>query len=169
MSWTTFNWVDWLILAILAISIIVSLVRGFVREILSLTVWILATVVAYLLGDELGVLMKGWIHNESLRVDAGTFLLFIATLLIGSFFNYLLTESVRNSSLTFADRILGIFFGLLRGVVIVMMLVLFAPAGLLQSKSWQASELGPRFVAVENGWRHAVQELGSFVNRFTTG
>lgn len=169
MSWASFNWVDWMILLILAISAIVSVMRGFVREILSVTAWIIATVVAYVFGDELAVLLQGWISNTSLRINIAIFILFTMTLLIGAFFNYLLTEAVRNSSLTFTDRIFGIFFGLLRGIVIVMMLVLFAPAGLLQNKAWQESELAPHFVAAESGWRQGVQGFGAFINRLTAG
>jgi len=168
MNWQSFNWIDWLVVLILLASVAISIARGFIRETLSLAVWILATLNAYLLGDEMATMLAGFISKPSLRITVGMALLFVMTLMVGALLNHVLSEMVKNSGLTAADRILGIFFGLARGVIIIMMLVLFVPANIKQANSWQQSLLLPRFQVWEAASRETVQDMGAYIHRTLT-
>lgn len=168
MNWQNFNWVDWLVIAILLASVALSISRGFVREVLSLIVWVLAALNAYLLGDEMASLLADMIDKPLLRLSVGMALLFLLTLLVGALLNYVLSEALKKTNLTAADRILGVFFGLARGVIIVMMLVLFAPGIVKHGSSWQHSHLLPRFEAWESETRVTIQNMGAYIHRTLT-
>ena len=79
-----FTWVDWAIVAIVAISALISLSRGFVKEALSLLTWIIAGVVAWMFGGALALHLVEFIETPSARVIAACAMLFIATLLVGA-------------------------------------------------------------------------------------
>lgn len=159
MNWHAYNWVDWLLILIVLVSIGISVVRGFVREILSVAVWVLATLNAYLLGNRMASLMTTWVAESSLRLTLGMAALFIMTLLVGALLNYVLTEMVKSSGLTTADRILGSAFGLLRGIVILMALSFYLPSGMKHGDGWRQSVLAPHVAAWETGIRRTVQRV----------
>ena len=162
LSWHSYNWVDWVIVLILLVSIGFSMARGFIRETLSLAVWVLAVFNAYLLGDKMATLLAHWISRPSLSITMGMLTLFVMTLLVGALLNHVLAEMVKKSGLTAADRILGIFFGLARGVIIAMVLTLFVPGSVSQTQGWQHSILVPSFHAWEMDSRETVQHVGDF-------
>lgn len=169
MNWQSFNWIDWLVVAVLLASVAIGIARGFIREMLSLVVWILASFNAYLLGDELATMLVDLISKPSMRITIAMAILFVMTLLVGALLNHVLAEMVKKSGLTSADRILGVFFGLARGVILIMMLVLFAPAYMKQANGWQQSQMLPQFQAWEAGSRKTIQNMGAYIHRTLTG
>lgn len=74
-----FTWVDWAIVAIIGVSALISIKRGFVKEALSLVVWIVAGVVAWLFGGAVAQHLTNFIDIPSARVIAACALLFVAT------------------------------------------------------------------------------------------
>ena len=120
---TTF---DYAVLAIVGLSILLSMMRGFLRESLSLTGWVAAFFVAKLYTLELAPLLPEAIPTEPLRVLAAFVILFLATLLVGSLLAIALSEVFKKIGLDWLDRWLGALFGLARGVIIVGVLVLLA-------------------------------------------
>ena len=78
-----FTPVDWAIIAIIVISALISLKRGFVKEALSLLTWIIAGVVAWMFGGSLSQYLVSYIETPSARIIAGCTILFVATLLVG--------------------------------------------------------------------------------------
>ena len=86
-----FTWVDWCIVAIICVSCLISLQRGFVKEALSLLTWIVAGVVAWMFGGALAEHLTDFIELPSLRVIAACAILFIATLALGALVNYLIS------------------------------------------------------------------------------
>ena len=114
-----FTWVDWAIIAIIAISSLISLKRGFVKEALSLVTWIIAGVVAWMFGGALSQHLTDFIEMPSARVIAGCAILFVATLLVGALVNFLIGELVRVTGLSGTDRFLGMVFGGARGALLV--------------------------------------------------
>ncbi|MDC6625715.1 CvpA family protein, partial [Leclercia adecarboxylata] len=118
-----FTWVDWAIVAIVAISALISLSRGFVKEALSLLTWIIAGVVAWMFGGSLSVYLAGYIETPSARVIAGCAIMFIATLLVGAMVNYLIGELIRVTGIEGTDRFLGMAFGAARGALLVVVAV----------------------------------------------
>lgn len=140
------NWVDFLIVGIFTVSIIVSLFRGFVREAISLASWILAFWVGLAFAERFAVLLPAGIHAPALRVAVAFGILFIVTLVLGALFNNLLAQLVKRTGLSGTDRALGGVFGVFRGAVAVVILVLFAGmTSVPQEAWWHHSYLIPYF------------------------
>lgn len=124
--WRTLTWLDFIILGIVALSALISVMRGFVKEAVSLATWILAFWVSATFGGKLATLLPEALSNPQLRVAVSFVALFLATLLVGGLANFLLSAFVTRSGLSGTDRALGVVFGVLRGVVVVAVLVLLA-------------------------------------------
>src|SRR5690606_38115694 len=118
-----FTWVDWAIIAVIAVSSLISLKRGFVKEALSLVTWIVAGVVAWMFGGALAEHLSEFIATPSVRVIAACALLFIVTLLVGGLVNFLIGELIRVTGLDGTDRVLGMVFGAARGALLVVVAV----------------------------------------------
>lgn len=121
-----FNWADYTILAIVGLSIVVSFVRGFVREALSLIIWIAAFWIAFTFSGTLSSLLVNVIHANSIRWLAAFSSLVIITLILGAMLNYLISQVVDKTGLGGTDRILGLAFGMIRGVLLVTVLIMMA-------------------------------------------
>jgi membrane protein required for colicin V production len=144
-----FTWVDWAIVAIIAISALISLSRGFVKEALSLVTWIIAGAVAWMFGGSLSEYLAGYIETPSARVIAGCAIMFVATLIVGAMINYLIGELVRITGLSGTDRFLGMAFGAARGVLLVVVAVGLLSLGPVQQDGWwKESQLVPKFLLV---------------------
>lgn len=116
-------WVDWVILAIILVSTLVSLKRGFVKEALSLVIWVAAFIIARTFHPHLQTLLAGTIETDSVRLIAAFGILFIGTLIVGAIISNLIGALVRITGLTATDRVLGMCFGLARGLVVVVVAV----------------------------------------------
>ncbi|HEY0893948.1 MAG TPA: CvpA family protein, partial [Cellvibrio sp.] len=78
------NWADWAIIGIFSLSCLIGLIRGFVREALSLIIWVAAVLVAKVFGGQLEILLADQIESPSVRLMTAYAVLFIATLLLGA-------------------------------------------------------------------------------------
>jgi membrane protein required for colicin V production len=123
IDWTQFNEVDWVILAVLGLSILLSLWRGFVREAVSLAGWIAAFVIANLFTGEMAAFLAPWIENITGRYVAAGAILFAGTLVLAGMMGKLGNQMVHATGLTFLDRLLGTAFGFARGIIIVLVVV----------------------------------------------
>lgn len=119
-------WPDYIILAIVLVSAIISVLRGFMREALSLAGWVLAFWVALVFTRELASHFNEYISVPSVRLAVAFLILFLATLILSALVSYLATQLVEKTGMSGTDRMLGVVFGVARGVVIVAILVLLA-------------------------------------------
>lgn len=159
------NWADWAILAILVISSLISLKRGFVKEALSMANWVLAFFVAMTFRDQLSSLLVSQISTPSIRDMVAFAVLFAATLIVGAMVNYLIGEVVRMTGLSGTDRMFGVIFGFIRGFIIVMAILLLVP-GLVpidQDAWWKESAFIPHLMEFEGWCRVAAKEFLSFI------
>ena len=117
------NWIDWAIIAVLGLSTLLSLKRGFVKEALSLLAWVAAFLVSTALSARLSTQLADLIANDSLRYVSAYVLLFAATLMLGSLLNMLLAQLIKVTGLSGLDRLLGTVFGFARGLVVVLVLL----------------------------------------------
>ncbi len=134
-------WIDIVIIALIALSAILSLFRGFVKEALALATWLIALWVAMTFYEPLSQVIAGWISLVSAQKITAFAVLFIAVLLMGAVINYLAGKLVSKTGLSGTDKMLGVVFGVARGGVIVTILVLLA--GLTpfpQDPWWQESQ-----------------------------
>ncbi len=157
-----FTWVDWAIVAIIAVSSLISLRRGFVKEALSLLIWIVAGVVAWMFGGALSQHLAEFIETPSARVIAACLILFIATLLVGALVNFLIGELIRVTGLSGTDRFLGMVFGAARGGLLVVVLVgLLSLAPVQEDAWWRQSTLLPHFLIVADWSKNLILGLSS--------
>lgn len=117
---------DYTILAIVGISMLLGMMRGLVREALNLLAWVAAFWVANAYTVEIAPLLPQAIPTESVRFFAAFVLLFLGALLLTSLVTVALTELVKTLKLGIYDKGLGALFGLMRGLLIVLTLVLLA-------------------------------------------
>ena len=147
------SWLDLAIVAIILISTLISLVRGFIKESVSLASWILAGFLAFRYFSVLAEVLLPYIESPTLRAGTAFSVLFVSTLIIGAIINFMLSQMVSKTGLSGTDKTLGMVFGAARGVLIVTMLVLLAGLSptLLSESWWQDSAMVEYFARLA-GW-----------------
>jgi len=130
------NWIDFCIIGIIAISAIISLFRGFIKEAFSLITWALAVTVAWIFFKDLSQHLIQWISLPSARFGVAFIAIMIVILLIGGIITYIVSSLVEHTGLTGTDRMLGMFFGIVRGVLIVAMIILLAGLTAFPQDPW---------------------------------
>lgn len=140
---------DYAVLAIIGFSVLLSVIRGLVREVLALAAWAIAFVVAWMFGGQLAAIMPAEIPSEELRLLAGFAAVFFIVLLAMSLVAMGLSQLIKSAGLSAEDRMLGALFGLARGITVVMFLVLLAGTTALPAQPvWRDAVLRP---ALERG------------------
>ncbi|MDP3678320.1 MAG: CvpA family protein [Methylotenera sp.] len=117
---------DYAVLIIIGLSIIFSVMRGMVREVLAILGWVAAFYVGRTYTDQILPMIPVDIPTESLRVLAAFLVLFLATLLLTSLLGIALSAIIRKVGLGWLNRLLGAMFGVIRGLLIVCVLVFLA-------------------------------------------
>ena len=139
-------WIDYAILILIFISLIIGLIRGFIKEAFSLVIWVVAIWVGLTYSREISAYLVSVIDIPSARLAAAFAILFLITLILGSIISYLLGELVKKTGLTGSDRFAGMIFGIARGMVVVAVLVLLGGLTPLPNDPWwQESKLIPPF------------------------
>jgi membrane protein required for colicin V production len=158
------NWADWTIIAVIGLSVWIGAARGFVREALSLAIWVAAFATASMTHQAVASLLTEMITTPSLRMAAAWLAVFVAVLLVGAVVGFLFGRLVAATGLTGTDRLLGTLFGVLRGVAIVMLVLIFAPKLLPvdQDPWWRQSALIPQFLRFEDAARQLAGALFGF-------
>ena len=118
--------IDILVIITLVISVLFALYRGLVRELLGIAAWILAAFAALYSFSFMKPLMGRFISNETLAGIVGAGLIAIVILIIMTIINSIITGQLRKSSLSGLDRVLGVFFGIFRAVLLIVILYLGA-------------------------------------------
>lgn len=140
------SWFDYAIITLVVISSLVSLWRGFVREALSLAIWILAFWVSWSFFRELASHLVPWIDTPSIRLGVSFGLLMLASLVVGGLVNFLIIRLIERTGLSGTDRFIGMIFGLARGVLVVAVLTLLAGlTPITQDPWWRDAQLVPYF------------------------
>ena len=128
--------VDWILLAVLGVSVLLGMWRGLVREVISLAGWIAGFWLAQAWAPEAG----GWLPlqgaSEVLRYLAGFISVFLAVLIVSVLLGWLISKLVSAVGLGVVDRLLGGVFGGLRGVVLLLTLTVVVSLTPVQSAAW---------------------------------
>lgn len=130
------NWVDFVILAVLAVSALIGMFRGFTREAFNLATWILAFWTAFSWAGDLADRLSGTIETPSVRLILSYAGLFLMVLLLGALLTHFASRFVRETPFSGPDRALGAGFGFLRGAAIVVGMVMLAGATALREDPW---------------------------------
>jgi len=161
-------WLDIVLIGLVAISTLISLARGFIREAFSLAIWIVAFWIAWTFFHDLAFVFEAYVDSPTIRLGASFALLLIATLLVGGMVNYLLLQLVDRTGLSGTDRFIGMIFGAARGVVLICALVLLAGLTSIPKEDfWAESQLIPYFQEVAFWLRDALPEEYSNYFRFS--
>jgi membrane protein required for colicin V production len=140
------NGTDWIILAILAVSVLVGLWRGLVAELLSLVIWIAAFWVAATFGPAVAAQLAHVISLPIARIGLGYALCFIAVLIVGALARFAMRQLISGTGLSGIDRLFGMLFGFVRGALLVTLLVFLVGLTLFTREAWwQQSVLLPQF------------------------
>ncbi len=135
---------DYLLLLILICSVIVSTIRGLVKEILSLVGWIVAFLVANAYGESLAELLPAAIPGTAVRLIVAFLALFIGVKIVMALLNKAIDGLIQAAGLSLADRGLGGLFGLGRGLVIVLTIVLLCGmTAIPQQAFWKHALFSP--------------------------
>ena len=136
------TWLDYVVIAALIISIAWGVWRGLVHEVLSLVGWILAFVAGNVFAMPLAARFPATMRPE-LRVVVAYVLIFIATLVVAALLAAIFTKFIKVSVLHSLNRWLGALFGLLRGLLIIVVLAMVAGLTSLPRKpDWTDSATG---------------------------
>jgi membrane protein required for colicin V production len=145
-----FNWIDYIILTIILLSTLIGILRGFIKESISLLVWIAAIIIAVKFFPMAGnYLHQRYVTSLAAANVIGFSGLFLSTLLIGLVVSVLLTLLIEHTGLTATDRLLGIIFGLARGILIVSLLLMLVNVSALElNGSIERSSLSKAFAPI---------------------
>ena len=130
------SWIDLCIIGVIVLSALISLVRGFVKESISLVSWVVAGIIALRYYSPMADLLEPFIVSITLRQWVGGGILFIVTLIVGAIVNFIVSQLVSKTGLSGTDKALGVVFGAARGVLIIAMLVLLGSLTPMPEASW---------------------------------
>ena len=130
------SWLDLLILGIIVLSALISLIRGFVKESISLISWIVAGVIAFRYFSPMSELLEPYLSAPTVRSITAFAILFVSTLVVGAIINFIMSQLVSKTGLSGTDKALGVVFGGARGVLIVTMTVLLASLTPMPDAQW---------------------------------
>ncbi len=121
MQW---HWVDIAIIAVITISMLTGLFRGFVKEIIALFTWVLAIWLGFHYSQSLDPWLASYLQDKTVRAVVAFFLILFSVLLVGAIINALISVILKRAGLNGTDRTLGMGFGFIRGVFIVALIIL---------------------------------------------
>jgi len=134
--------IDLVLLGVIFFSALVSILRGFMKEMVSLLSWVAAFVIAIFYSAHLDPLLPASIDIPSMRLAIAFVILFILSLLVGGVINVVLGVLVKKTGLSGTDRSIGVVFGMVRGVFIVSVLILLGSlTPMPQDPWWKGSQV----------------------------
>lgn len=167
INWLAFNWIDYTIIAIIFISLIVGVVRGFVCEVISLIAWIAAFYLAFKFSAPLAAHLK-FINSEMTSYIVAFAGIFILTLIVGITINASIRHLWHRTGVPAIDRSLGLLLGIARGVLIIAFILLFVKSSPLKEEpTVKAAQLIPPFNPVVNWLESILPEKIAHVSEWT--
>ncbi|MGH2342444.1 CvpA family protein [Segnochrobactraceae bacterium EtOH-i3] len=116
---------DGIVIAVMLVSALLAMVRGFVREVLSIASWIAAAVAAFVLQARLLPYTKQYITDDLVARGVTIAIIFLVTLMIVSYITMKISDFVIDSRVGALDRLLGFLFGAARGLLLMVVAMLF--------------------------------------------
>ena len=137
------NVLDWIVVVIVASSVISSVLKGFAREAISLAAVILGLLLASWFYPQAGSLVSAYVKTQEIASLVGFILIFLGVLLAGAIISFVATKFLRVVDLQWFDRLLGVAFGLARGWLVGSVIFLGLTAFPVQIEVVQHATLGP--------------------------
>ena len=127
---------DYIVIAVVAASVLLGIWRGVVGEIIALVAWVLAFFAARWWGDEVANSVLNAIRDPALRLVAAWVLIFIVVLMLMALLRLAIRGLLKALGLSPTDRLLGMIFGVARGLVIVLALVVVGSMTMAAQQKW---------------------------------
>ena len=146
MESLAFSYFDYLVIGIIILSGFIAFFRGFIQESLSLLLWIIAFAASMFLDVYLDPYFLNYIQSPEIRRILITVLVFVGIIFLGGFLIKAIRSLVHWSGMGGLDRLLGVLFGLPRGMVLIVLIYLVIPnqfkqsSFILESKSYHYLE-----------------------------
>lgn len=155
------NGADYLIIGVLTFSVILGMVRGFVRESIALLAWLGGLWLAWRYAPLVEPLLDGLVDDPPVSTWVARAIIVVSVVIVGWMVAAALNYVLRHSSLSImVDRLLGVLFGVLRGAVVVAVFVILGQTVQLDEASWwKRSRLVP-YAAEFAGWIRTFAETG---------
>ena len=132
------TWFDYTVIAIAGLSMLLGWWRGLVYEVLSLLGWVAAYLVARMFAADMGSLMPASLGAEAIKTAVAFVLLFVVTLIVSGIVAWLLSKFVKWVGLGWLDGLMGALFGMVRGMLVIVALVLLAGlTNLPKEQAWR--------------------------------
>lgn len=141
---------DIAIATIVGLSAVIGLVRGLVKEILSLVAWVLAFVAAIYFSPQVAEHLPGGWGSESVRLIISFAGLFVGTLIAAALVQWLVAKLITSTGLSGTDRFLGFLFGSARGLLVTVVILMGAREVVAEKSWWQESVLQEELLAFED-------------------
>lgn len=139
---------DFVVIVVIALSTIVAMFRGLIREVVAIASWVAALVLGFLYAETVAGVFTGLNLSPVLAEVIGFVVVFVVVLIVGGLVARLLSHAIKMIGLGWLDGVLGAGFGVLRGVALVLLGVLVAGLTDLPRRDWwQNALLAPPFVA----------------------
>ena len=135
------NFFDYVLITIIGLSMVLSVWRGFVREIISLIGLILAFFAASRISGDAGTYLNDWIENDSISNIAGFILVFVLVMITVGLIGSLIRKLIHMADLSATDRTLGIFFGAARGMLLISVTFLVYTSYAKPNQPWMQKSL----------------------------
>jgi membrane protein required for colicin V production len=144
------NWLDWVFAAIVALSVMAAIAKGFVRELISLASLVIGLVVAAIGYPRAALWFEDLTKSHEIALGLGFLVLFLGVMLVGTLVSLLARKLIKAAGIQWFDRFLGAVFGVVRGVLVDCILLLVLLAFAIKPGAVQQSTLAPYITAGAN-------------------
>ena len=141
MSWT---WIDWAFAAVLLISVLSGMAKGFIREGLGLLAWLAALIAARMFAGPAGEIFRDYVASANMRLAIGFVIVVFVVIVVSGMLIRFLDAVIEWAGMGRFNRLLGALFGALRGAAVLVLIS--AVVGLTpwrEAPDWQQSQLRP--------------------------
>jgi len=140
------NWLDWVLAFIVLVSVLSGASEGLVRGLVGLASLIVGLIVAAEGYEALGARLGAFIHSSGVVHAVAFMLLFLLVVVVGALIAGVVQRLLKEAGLSWFDRLLGLFFGLVRGVIVDAIVVMAMLAFGIKAEAVRSSKLTPSLI-----------------------
>lgn len=127
---------DGILLGVMLISAVLAMIRGFTREVFSIAAWVAAAVATYMFWEDLLPHVQNYVSNENIALAVTVLGIFFVTLLVVTLITMKISDFILDSKAGPLDRTLGFVFGAARGLLLMVICVLFVNFFMEGDRQW---------------------------------